>query len=136
MTGHVSFLDPLEVEYLDGRNWKVTAEFDFASEVLERIVRVQPGFVTDFASIPKLLWNILPPTGAYGKAAVIHDDLYQNPGMVTPWVTRLQADQTLFEGMVALQTSFVVYWVIYLGVRLVGWVAWNGYRKKEQQCQQ
>ena len=98
-----SFTTPLELEYVDGRTWRLTAEFDFASEVLERIVRVPVGFVTDFASTPRWSWPFLPPTGAYGKAAVVHDDLYQHPEMVAPIVTRIQADCTLLEGMRALQ---------------------------------
>lgn len=34
------------------------------------------GFVTDFASIPRFLWSIYPPTGRYQRAAVLHDWLY------------------------------------------------------------
>lgn len=126
-----AFTTPLELEYLDGLTWRLTAEFDFASDTLERIVRVPVGFVTDFASIPRLLWNILPPTGSYGKAAVIHDMLYQHPECLTPAVTRLQADRTLREGMIALGTGRVTRWLIFAGVRVGGWVAWNHYRQQE-----
>lgn len=37
---------------------------------------VPEGFITDFASIPRFLWSIYPPTGRYQEAAVIHDWLY------------------------------------------------------------
>lgn len=121
-----SFTTPLELEYLDGRQWKLTAEFDFASDTLERIVRVPCGFVTDFASIPRVLWPLLPPTGAYGKAAVIHDNLYRHPRSVRPYVTRIQADRTLREGMTALRVNFFVRWIIYLGVRIGGHWAFQG----------
>jgi hypothetical protein len=68
-----SFTTPLELRYLDGRTWCLISEFDFASEVLERMIRIPAGCETDFASIPRVLWNVLPPTGSYGKAAVVHD---------------------------------------------------------------
>ena len=58
-----SFTTPLELEYVDGRTWRLTAEFDFASEVLERIVRVPVGFVTDFASTPPLVVAVLASDG-------------------------------------------------------------------------
>jgi hypothetical protein len=116
-----TFTTPLIVKYLDGRRWELTEEFDFASDTLERIIRVPIGFTTDFASIPRILWIIFPPTGKYGKAAVIHDDLYQFPQMIIPSITRLQADRTLFEGMVALRVNFLTRWIIYLGVRIGGW---------------
>ncbi|MBK5931525.1 hypothetical protein CCR82_13610 [Halochromatium salexigens] len=34
---------------------------------------VPAGHRTDFASIPRLLWPLLPPVGRSGKATVIHD---------------------------------------------------------------
>ena len=34
---------------------------------------VPPGFVTDGASVPRLLWWLFPPTGRYFKAAAVHD---------------------------------------------------------------
>jgi hypothetical protein len=120
------FTTPLELEYIDGRNWKLTAEFDFASDTLERLVCVPVGFVTDFASIPRVLWPFLPPTGPYGKAAVIHDLLYRHPCMFSPCVTRARCDGSLLEGMEALQVNFFVRWIIYLGVRLGGHFAYQG----------
>ncbi len=41
-----------------------------------RPVTVPVGFVTDFASIPRVFWQILRPDGEYAYAAVIHDYLY------------------------------------------------------------
>ena len=124
-----AFTTPLELEYLDGRFWRLTSEFDFASDTLERIIRVPVDFVTDFASIPRVLWNVLPPTGTYGKAAVIHDMLYQHPECLTPTVTRMQADGTLLEAMIALHTDWLTALLIYAGVRLGGWVPWARYRR-------
>jgi len=34
---------------------------------------VPAGYRTDFASIPRVVWSLLPPVGRSGKAAVIHD---------------------------------------------------------------
>ena len=38
-----------------------------------RWITVPAGHRTDFASIPRVLWPLLPPVGRTGKAAVIHD---------------------------------------------------------------
>ena len=127
-----TFTTPLYVECLDdGRHYRLLAEFDFASEALERIVRVPAGFVTDFASIPRVLWAILPPTGRWSKASVLHDDAYQHPEMITPPITRLQADRLLLEGMEALSVPAIARWCIFAGIRIGGRVAWNIYRKEE-----
>ncbi len=124
------FLTELDTRYLNGRDWRLLAEFDFASEVLQRIVRVPAGFVTDFASIPRLFWPIFSPTGPYGKAAVIHDDCYQNPEMIDPPVSRLLADRTLREGMIALDVPWVTRCILYGAVRACGWWAFTKDRAK------
>lgn len=33
-------------------------------------------YVTDFASVPPLLWSVIPPIGRYNRAALVHDFLY------------------------------------------------------------
>src|SRR5438046_8797712 len=39
-------------------------------------VDVAIGFQTDFATVPRPLWIVLPKWGRYGNAAVLHDWLY------------------------------------------------------------
>ena len=117
-----SFTTPLQLTYVDGRTWCLCAEFDFASEVLERLIRIPSGCDTDFASIPRALWSWLPPTGRYGKAAVVHDWLYRTPGQAS----RLDADRVLLEGMTVLQVSRFTRWLIYSGVRVGGAGSYKG----------
>jgi hypothetical protein len=132
------FLSPLELEYLDGVTWKITAPFTYhigAPDGVES-VQIPIGFVTDFASVPKVLWNLLPPVGTYGKAAVIHDWLYQDRVIDGPCLrvcTRAEADAILFEAMTVLAVGFLTRWTIYLGVRVGGWVPWSTYRRHEHE---
>ena len=88
-------------------------------------VTVPVGFVTDFATIPKFLWPIYPPTGLYGKAAVIHDYLYQNAGYfyslgIAKKYTRLQCDGVFRTGMIALGVPHHTWSMIYHAVREFG----------------
>jgi hypothetical protein len=117
-----SFTTPLDLRYVDGRKWCLLAEFDFASEVLERVIKIPTGCETDFASIPRVLWNILPPTGRYGKAAVVHDFLYRTPGQAT----RPQADRVFLEGMEALGVNRITRWTMFAGVRAGGALSYKG----------
>ena len=43
------------------------------------IITVPRGFEPDFASVPRLLWPLVPPHGRSRKAAVVHDYLYSRP---------------------------------------------------------
>lgn len=127
-----SFTTPLELEYIDGRNWKITAEFDyFLVWGLPETICIPAGFVTDFASIPRLLWNLLPPTGSYGKAAVVHDWLYRHCGMVTistplqhdvkgVTYSRAECDEIFREAMEVLGVGWFTRQTIYRAVRMFG----------------
>ena len=127
------FTTPLDVEVLeDGRHYRMLTEFDFASQVVEAIVRVPRGFVTDFASTPRVLWALIPPMGRYGKPAVIHDLLYQDPASLPVPVTWMQANRVLLEGMEVLHVGRITRWAIFAGVCLGGWMVWQTYRRQER----
>ncbi|MDP1675419.1 MAG: DUF1353 domain-containing protein [Bacteroidota bacterium] len=100
----------------DGKTWTIKSDFgyDVGSENSGNTINVPIGFQTDFASVPRMLWWLLPKWGIYGNAAVIHDYCYwiQHP------YTRKQADEILKEAMIVLQTPawqiFLIYWAVYL----------------------
>ena len=37
------------------------------------VIIIPAGFATDLATIPRIFWALLPPSGVYEKAAVVHD---------------------------------------------------------------
>lgn len=116
------FTTRLVVEPLDdGRNWRVYQEFDYETRLEPMrwrlpVLRIPAGFVTDFASIPQALWNILPPAGAYARAAVVHDFLYRTRGLAT----RAEADGVFLEAMGELRVSWRRRHAMWLGVRIFG----------------
>lgn len=120
----MSFLTKLRFEDNGGLPFTILEPLVYASDTLDRVIEVPSGFKTDLASIPRLLWNILPPFGRYDAAAVIHDYLYATNG-----VTRGQADSVLREAMDSLDVNALVADVIYAGVRVGGWVPWKRYRR-------
>lgn len=122
-----AFTTPLFLEYLDGQNYKVLQEFDFASEEAERIIRVPAGFVTDFASVPRFFWRVLPPTGQYGKAAVIHDYLYR-----THSAPKDVADRVFLEGMLVLDVPAWKARVMYAAVHVFGGPAYNAHSDEQK----
>jgi len=57
--------------------FEVLEEFVYCTDVLPglRIIRVPVGYRSDFASIPRFMWRVIPPSGKYREAAVVHDYL-------------------------------------------------------------
>jgi len=118
-----SFTKPLQVEAISDGTWKIISPFEYhiGSKESNNIITILAGFKTDFASVPKLFWNIFPPYGrTYGKAAVIHDALY-----TCKKTTRKKADQIFLEGMKVLKASIFTRYTMYAAVRLFAWTVWN-----------
>lgn len=120
-----AFRTPLVLEHGGDRRLTLTSPLLYDSDVLGVTIAVPTGFVTDLASIPRGLWNILPPIGRYDRAAVVHDYLY-----ACGFTTRKQADDVLYEAMRVTQVGRVAAWTIYAGVRLGGGAAWARHRAR------
>lgn len=122
------FLSPLTLEYIDGHTWRVTQEFSYHVGAFDGpdFVRIPAGELTDFASVPRVLWPLLPPTGSYGKAAVVHDYLYRTRRVDSiggsRYINRSKADRIFREAMEVLHVSRMTRWMMYLGVRTGGHV--------------
>jgi Protein of unknown function (DUF1353) len=117
------FLNDLElVPNDDGTSWTVMDDLVYHSST--KTIIVDKGFVTDLASIPRIAWDIYPPT-SIPKPSVLHDWLYSRQV-----VTRKQADDYLLEAMIATGVGMFKRQVIYRNVRAFGWVAWNQHTKE------
>jgi len=111
------FTSPLILMMLPHRQWSVHESFEYHVGQLGSgiVIRVPKGFQTDLASIPRIVWPILPPHGYYGKAAVIHDYCYDHAIESKRW-----ADDVLLEAMDVLGIPRWKKIVIYWAVRLFG----------------
>lgn len=121
-----SFTTPLRVTPVDGEDnlWELleTFEYELGAKGSGNRVVCPAGERTDFASIPRILWSILPPWGKYGKAAVIHDHLcvfkcYHDVNNFPVYVTRAQGDAIFLEAMEVLNVPPFVRNTMYKFVR-------------------
>lgn len=114
------FLTELQVEEMDAKTWRLLKPLIYHSELLNETITVPSGYVTDFASIPRLpiIYWLFGDTAR--KPAVIHDFLYQTHGCDN----RHEADRVFYEGMGAIEMPKWRRWDMYLGVRLGGLTSW------------
>lgn len=116
-----SFTSELIVSPLkDGRRWKLCKKFTYhiGSKYSRHWVKVPKGFVTDFASSPFFVWSFIPSWGRWGKAAVLHDYMYQTNYKIPYLKTRRDADNIFREAMGVLGVDKVRLFLIYWSVRL------------------
>ena len=78
-------------------------------------VTVNRGFVTDFASTPKLIHFIYPPQGKYSKASIVHDFMYS-----TNWFSKEIADNTFLNIMLNDGVPKFTAYAFYYSVKLFG----------------
>jgi hypothetical protein len=70
------FVTPLRVENVDWKTWQVLERFRWVGYYdPPDIFDVEPGEFTDFATVPWWSQAILPRTGTWTKAAVLHDKM-------------------------------------------------------------
>ena len=115
------FDEKLTVTKVWDMEWMVWAPFTFYGS---HQVTVPELTLTDFASVPRIFWAILPPDGQYAQAAVLHDYLYQ-----THTLTRVEADKLFLEAMECLGVALWKRQVMYWAVKLFGQPAYDKGRK-------
>ena len=122
-----SFTDKLVVSKVSRKMWRVERTFDYhvGSEDSKEVVTVPIGFLTDFASVPRIFWAILPPDGEYTQAAVVHDYLYNSR-----IYNRKKSDSIFIEAMKVLGVSLWKRRIMYRAVRMFGWIPWRNHDKK------
>jgi hypothetical protein len=73
---------------------------------------VPVGFHTDFASVPRIFFWLIPTYGAYTKAAILHDFLCN-----TLPISRADADGLFRRAMRELNVPFLRRWMMWAAVR-------------------
>jgi hypothetical protein len=98
-------------------------------------IEAPAGFVTDFGSIPQVLWGVpgLAPFGRFRRAYVIHDKLYQAPVIRSAFSARAidksACDQILIDAMTVLGAGKVLRFVIRRGLQTeTSQRIWDRYR--------
>lgn len=126
------FLSPLQLRYIGTGRYETTAPLTYRGE--RDTITVPAGFSTDLASVPRLFWGLLPPTGIYERAATFHDF-----GCVSLTDGSCLLSSRDVDGLFRRQvredgTGLVKRWLLWWGVRLgalgrrarrAGWLHWK-----------
>lgn len=105
--------EPLTVEEVDDEHWKLMRPLRYVGNKETFVIPV--GFTTNFASVPRPFQWLIPRSGRYTKAAVLHDYLWRlaNEGRFN----RCDADGIFRRAMWELGVSFARRWLMWAAVR-------------------
>jgi hypothetical protein len=115
-------LDRNKFELLD----KVETEFSINDNNIK--LEVEPPFIWDGATIPRLFWSIIGyyPTGIMLAASLWHDYIYINKGNVADtFISREDSDKLFLEHMLDSGVKEKSAKLMYNIVRKFGWIYWT-----------
>lgn len=118
------------------RQWEIVEDWEYELDGTTYVIRT--GFVFDGASIPKYFWNYLSPTGVLLIPGLIHDWAYkyqtlESTNAYKEMVTQKQADIIFRDVAIDVNGFKAINYIAYYALRLFGWWAWRGHRKKDPQ---
>src|SRR5262245_37790872 len=97
----------------EGTLWTLVESFSYRAG--QETFTVPAGFVTDFASVPRVFVWLLPRYGRWTQAAILHD--YLRGVARTGRIRKSDADNIFNRAMRELNVPFLRRWVMWAAVR-------------------
>ena len=123
---------------LGKRHWEVAKDFHFELDGTEYVI--PKGFQFDGASVPKFLATFLSPVGVLLLGGLVHDYAYKYAALKPlnkkdPILTldQKRADEIFRDINIEINGFYFLNFLAYWALRLGGWFAWNGHRKRNAQ---
>ena len=112
-----NFGNTLKMEVVTG-GWKLLEPFPYKSDILGSTVIVPDGYVTDLASVPRIMRWLVPVANAKNRrAAVVHDWLCSKKVQKKMGISQRKADEVFREALKASEVGFIGRWGMWMPVR-------------------
>lgn len=123
---------------LGTRKWEIAQDFHYELNGVEYVI--PKGFQFDGASVPKFLATFLSPVGVLLLGGLVHDYAYKYAALKPlnkkdPILTldQKRADEIFRDINIEINGFYFLNFLAYWALRLGGWFAWNGHRKRNAQ---
>ena len=121
---------------LSTRNWELTQDWKYNIDGKDYII--PKGFTFDGASIPKFLRTFFSPVGVLLIGGLVHDYMYKythckpvSAKGALLVVDQKKADQIFRDINIVVNGFYTMNYLAYWSLRIGGFVAWNGHRKRD-----
>jgi len=130
------FFGAIVMWLLSTRNWVLIEDWKYKIDDKEYII--PKGFQFDGASIPKFLRTFFSPVGVLLIGGLVHDYMYKythckpsGKGALLV-VDQKRADQIFRDINIEVNGFYTMNYLAYWSLRIGGFVAWNGHRKRDK----
>ena len=121
---------------LSTRNWELTQDWKYNIDGTDYVI--PKGFTFDGASIPKFLRTFFSPVGVLLIGGLVHDYMYKythckpvSAKGALLVVDQKRADQIFRDINIVVNGFYTMNYLAYWSLRIGGFVAWNGHRKRD-----
>ena len=118
------------------RNWELTQDWKYNLDGTDYVI--PKGFTFDGASIPKFLRTFFSPVGVLLIGGLVHDYMYKythckpvSAKGALLVVDQKRADQIFRDINIVVNGFYTMNYLAYWSLRIGGFVAWNGHRKRD-----
>ncbi|MGH3761974.1 DUF1353 domain-containing protein [Actinophytocola sp.] len=113
-----SLVGQISAVRVDSVNWRTTStlEMTVRAHGADTTFVIPAGYLTDFASVPRITAWLIPRTGDYTPAAVAHDWLLSD-ALADKKITSCEVDDAFREIMRSLGVPWARRWLMWAGVR-------------------
>ena len=108
-------LPNLVLRHTPAHRWYQRTQWELITPVTLLRFEIPTGFVTDVASVPRMMWWLFPPSGRDMAAALLHDYLLQSA-----LVPRATADHLFLEAMTRIDVATWQRITMFAAVRVFG----------------
>jgi len=122
---------------LSTRNWELTQDWKYNLDGTDYVI--PKGFTFDGASIPKFLRTFFSPVGVLLIGGLVHDYMYKythckpvSAKGALLVVDQKKADQIFRDINIVVNGFYTMNYLAYWSLRIGGFVAWNGHRKRDK----
>jgi len=127
------------------RTWEITEDWKFGLQMdgqkTVTSFMIPKGFVFDGASVPKPLRSWLSPMGVLLSGGLVHDYVYKfetlrlstKKAQAITKKDQKWADMLFRDICIDVNGFKLINYLAYYALRLGGWLAWNGHRKRNVQ---
>ena len=121
------------------RQWKIVEDFHYSIDGVG--YKIPAGFQFDGASVPKFLATFLSPVGVLLMGGLVHDYGYKYATLMKKDGSNIgYRDQKHMDGLfrdicIEVNGFYALNYLAYYALRLAGFVAWNGHKKRGTQLE-
>lgn len=101
--------------YVGGGRYRTVGETAYVGD--REVIHIPSDFETDLASVPRIFWALLPPTGVYEQAALLHDELCTRLNRGNCAISSRDVDGLFRRVAREGGAGFVTRWILWTGVR-------------------